>query len=62
MFSELSKSAIVLAIFNILIYALALNPNCLKALSNIFLDSFDKIQYFLINSVDNSEFEKIPYF
>ena len=43
-----SKSAIVLATFSILLYALALNPNFSNDISNIFLHSEFNLQYFSI--------------
>ena len=56
---ELSKSAIVLATFKILQYALALKPNLSKALSNTFLQSLVSLQYLFIRDGDSSAFEKI---
>ena len=55
----LSKSAIVLATFSILPYALALSPNFSNAFSNIFFPLFVNLQYFSINFGVSSEFDTI---
>lgn len=59
-FSQPSKSAIVLATFNILLYALALKPSVSKALFRRLSDSLFVLQYLEIYLPESSEFVMIP--
>ena len=52
-----SKSAIVLATFNILPYALGLNPNFLNAFSKIILEALFNLQNFSMSFGVNPAFE-----
>ena len=57
-----SKSAIVLATFNIRPYPLALNPNLSNAFCIISLDFKFSLQYILLRLGVNSELENMPCF